>query len=605
MPACKVMHLSLLTSTCQGYIARLNALRRWYFGDFGKEECDAVTAPNPQIPGVLVFERGCDSFSKVLVVASFETVENKTVRIPVSWVSGTQLMDSLEVRNPLRKTVSPTRDVSIALPPLAAYVMVPVPVASVPPSVVSVNPAHGSVAAWSADPGETVNITIQFDRAMQPSVLSAALFDGQPAAFRCATSQCDAIVLELDAASVSNRVHSLSILDTATSQDGIPMFASFRSTFVVDRSFGVLSRPWLHSVPGLICGNWTRICHNATGAEWVRIKNVGGDWSAWKSAEPRTAWQSSPGVPVLVQYHAEHSASFIVADCLSWDLEKGSEVPCLASWHESMHLRGDFNRWGRSDAGSMVKLDHFTWATNITLDRFMTGKFAPFRDWTVSYGLQASRDLLYNMPSFDARYYTFQVDPQRLGSEAMRQWMEERGHWSAHEGIVSGAGNANVWFSHLCSTAAPECEPAENPEWEPHGFRAGEDQEWCATVGVHRCVEYKANDYSDAMRSCGTFSCCKRKVSTVPSGAPTTCCVLFNDLLLNYTVTPDLSKCSKFGATTVTTTSIALKTCPPRNLTMEDARSASQAPPSPFGLDPSMQETLEWSRNRLLEAMNQ
>ena len=361
-----------------------------------------------------MFERGCDSLKKVMVVASFETVDNKTVRIPVSWVSGTQLSDSLEVRNPLMLTVSPTRDVSIKLQPLAAYVLVPLPVATVPPSVVSVTPAHGSVAEWSAEAGDVVNVTIRFDRAMQPSVLSAALFDGQPAAFRCATPACQEITLELDAASVSNQVHHVSIIETATSQDGVPLFASFRSSFVVDRGLGVLSRPWLHSMPGLICANWTRICHNATGVSWLRIKNVGpgGTWSAWKAAEPVTAWQSAPGMPVLVQYHAEGSASFIVGDCTDM------EGPCFSSWHESMFLRGQFNRWGEAGEGTMVKLDHFTWAANITLDRFLKGKFAPFRDWTVSYGLHPARELLYNMPSFDPRFYTFHVDPHMSGSEA-------------------------------------------------------------------------------------------------------------------------------------------------------------------------------------------
>ena len=532
-----------------------------------------------------MFERGCNSLNKVLVVASFETAQNKTVRIPVSWVSGTQLSDSLEVSNPLMVTVRSTRDISVMLGPLAAYVFVPVPVTVVPPSVTSVSPAHGSVAEWSADPGDIVNVTIRFDRAMQPSVLSAALFNGQPAAFRCLRSACDEIILEVDASSISNQVHSVSIGEMATSQDGLALFAGFRSTFVVDRSSGVLTRPWLHSMPGLICANFTRICHNATGASWLRMKNVGSDWSAWRAAEPVSAWQSAPGIPVLVQYHSEGSASFIVGDCGE------VEGSCFASWHESMFLRGDFNRWGESSEGTMVKIEHFTWAANVTLDRFLKGKFAPFRDWRMSYGTHPARELLYNMPSFDSRYYTFHVDPHMSGSEASRQWMEERGHWSPHQSIASGAEFATeIWFSHLCSTAAPECEPPqEEPQWEGHGFRAGEDQEWCRTIGTYRCVEYKANDFSDAMSSCGAFSCCRKQVSTVPSGPPTTCCILFNDLLLNYTVTPDLSKCSKFGATTLTTT-IALKLCPPQNLTLEDARRASQTPLSRFGPDLAVQE---------------
>ncbi|CAJ1364166.1 unnamed protein product [Effrenium voratum] len=41
------------------FIARLNALRRSYFGDFGREECDKLVLPESPIPDVLAFSRGC------------------------------------------------------------------------------------------------------------------------------------------------------------------------------------------------------------------------------------------------------------------------------------------------------------------------------------------------------------------------------------------------------------------------------------------------------------------------------------------------------------------------------------------------------------------
>ena len=114
-------------------------------------------------------------------------------------------------------------------------------------------------------------------------------------------------------------------------------------------------------------------------------------------------------------------------------------------------------------------------------------------------------------------------------------------------------------------------------------------------------MEYKENDNSPAMSACGAFSCCRRKVSTVPSGAAETCCVLFNDLLLNYTVTSDLSQCS--GLATTMTTTLPLKTCPPRSVTLEEARNAGWAQISPYQPDAAqIQETLQWSRERIVEA---
>lgn len=46
------------------------------------------------------------------------------------------------------------------------------------------------------------------------------------------------------------------------------------------------------------------------------------------------------------------------------------------------------------------------------------------------------------------------------------------------------------------------------------------------------------------MSSCGPCFCCKRKVSVAQSASEATCCIKFNDLYLNYTITPDLSQCA-------------------------------------------------------------
>lgn len=575
----------------------MNALRRGYFGDFGLEDCDRITAPNPQIPGVLVFERGCSAQQRVAVIASFDTENNKTLRVPVSWAAGTELADCVAEKDPLMFMVSPGRDVTVMLQPLEVIVLVPMPVVAVPPSVIFMSPSHGSHVTWHNEPGIYKNITLRFDRAMDPEVVNAARLNGQPAYFRCAQS-CSEIFLEVEMSSMRNGFHTVEVQQEAHSLDGSEMFVGFRGSFIVDRDNGAIAKPQNHQQNGLICGNFTQLCHNASGADWLRIKNLGSTWSSWKPMEAVSEWESIPGVSVLVQYHAEGSAAFVVGDCRDLDSE------CVTTYHESMNIFGEFNQWGKDEnLGSMMKLKHFTWAVNLTLDRFVKAKFAPFRDWSISYGIHPARELLYNMPSFDERYYTFNVEPTMSGTEASRKWMMERKRWTEQENLASGAEFAiELWLSHLCSPKAPECEPPrEAVDWEGHGFLPGEDQEWCRTVGVYKCMEYKENDNSPAMSNCGQFSCCRRKVSSVPSGASETCCVLFNDLLLNYTVTSDLSQCS--GLATTMTTTLPLKTCPPKPVTLEEARTLGRAQISPYEPDgPQIQETLQWSRDRVIEA---
>lgn len=139
------------------------------------------------------------------------------------------------------------------------------------------------------------------------------------------------------------------------------------------------------------------------------------------------------------------------------------------------------------------------------------------------------------------------------GSEANRQWMASRGLWSEHEGVASGAEFAtDIWLNNLCTAEAPTCVPEVGADWQCHNFQGGQNQAWCDAAPVQDCFEYRANDKSEAMKGCGPCDCCKKKVDKLPEGAAKTCCVLFNDLFLNYTVTPDLSKCSTTPQTLTT-----------------------------------------------------
>ncbi|CAJ1354622.1 unnamed protein product [Effrenium voratum] len=125
--------------------------------------------------------------------------------------------------------------------------------------------------------------------------------------------------------------------------------------------------------PGLIC-DFEHLCHQAIGADWIRIQNVvgQGEWSEWIPYKNVTEWKVYAGTPVLVQYHAGTSSSYVLGDCVQADGAR-----CYAGWHAEMYLRSDFNGWGLIQDGRMSRVNHFTWALNITLSRFSRAKFAP------------------------------------------------------------------------------------------------------------------------------------------------------------------------------------------------------------------------------------
>ncbi|CAJ1377629.1 unnamed protein product [Effrenium voratum] len=412
----------------------------------------------------------------------------------------------------------------------------------------------------------------------------------------------------MSAGAAADGFYTIEVLEGALSLDGQRLQTTFRSHFLLDRTKGAISHQ-SGAMEGLICQNRTRLCHRATGAEWMRIQNVGdgADWTEWRPYESVTSWASQPGVPVLVQYHAAQSASFMVGDCVGDGLK-----PCYASWHGHMFLRGEWNEWGQGADGSMEKIDHFTWASNVSFTKFTKSKLAPYPgSWEKSYGLHPERELLYNLPSFDPRSQTFAVEPYLSGTEASAAWMRRKDRWTANQGIASGAEFAQeLWLNHLCTAAPPKCIPEANAQWQCHGFKPGQDQEWCRSAGVVGCMEYQENDQSAAMSSCGGCSCCARKVNFVDSGPNQTCCILFNDLLLNYTVTSDLTRCAPKHVQvegTTTTTTAWLRTCSPRPLTLEEARMSGSTMTSPFYLGSqenavTLQESLDWSRQRIGEA---
>ncbi|CAE7685477.1 unnamed protein product, partial [Symbiodinium sp. CCMP2456] len=145
----------------------------------------------------------------------------------------------------------------------------------------------------------------------------------------------------------------------------------------------------------------------------------------------------------------------------------------------------------------------------------------------------------------------FEVEPFMSGAAASRRWMVKRGRWSAHESITTSADfAADIWISHRCTPEPPPCEPPEASQvgWKCHSYRSGEDFAWCASAGTQGCVMFAPRNASEDMASCGTCDCCRKQVAVLPKGDRRQCCILFNDLLLNYTITDDLSRCVARGA---------------------------------------------------------
>eukprot|EP00931_Biecheleriopsis_adriatica_P028261 TRINITY_DN1687_c0_g1_i1.p1 TRINITY_DN1687_c0_g1~~TRINITY_DN1687_c0_g1_i1.p1 ORF type:complete len:3142 (-),score=579.43 TRINITY_DN1687_c0_g1_i1:40-9312(-) len=605
-----------MTSPNYLFIARLNALRRAYFGGFERPECDELQTPNRPIQDVLAFVRGCVPESKIALLANFHSSEARDATLVLPWPEGTRLQNLLTAAPAGGMLVGVGGMVSTALPPLGVMVLTPAPLQPLPPVVTSVHPGHGSVLAMSALNGSssTVQVVVTFDRGMVPSVARGARLDGHSNRFSCTTDACDEISLVSQAVELQDGIHTVELDEGLLALDGTKTFSAFRSTFIVDRHGGVISKPGMHVRPGLICGNLQQLCHNAVGASWMRMKNLGDEWTEWQAYEAFSAWHALPGVGVIVQYHSEGSASFIVGDCVIQGIHR-----CHASWHRQMSLRGEWNSWGELPGqGQMHLVDDFVWASNISASTFMRAKFAPEPGWSKSYGIHPDRDLLYGLPSFDPRSENFEPEPYLSGAEASRRWMMEHAFWSEHESMASGAEFATeIWVSHLCNTVPPPCPPAakksDEVSWECHGFRKGaENLTWCGSIGNEGCTEYALNDGSSEMAGCGGCSCCKRPLTFLSHGPAQTCCVLFNDLLLNYTVTPDLSMCARRFIDAAPMSSISAVS------DLEDSRTAkkpvaSEGPCSlpahressngrTFSNGSAPSETAAWSQQRLAEA---
>lgn len=574
-----------MTHQTYRYVARLNALRKLFFGSFGSEECDNIWAPSPAVVNVLVFVRGCTQQSKIAVLANFHSSDVMPVTFSSPWGQGIVVQDALASSNALQLMVGLNGVVTTTLRPLQVLVLVPLSMlGAVPPQVVSVFPPHGGVAQWSSS---TANVTLQFDRVMQANVVSSALLDGQKANFTCAASGCQQITVFFDSSRLTSGIHTIDVL-SASDLNGLALIAPFRSFFMVNRagSMGMLADVQTHSRPGMICEGNTKICHKAAGAARFRIRNVDGNWTDWQDYKEQTAWNATPGVGVVVQYNTEGSSSYIAGDCVAYNGKR-----CLVSYHSSMFLRGDWSGFAAPSSTRMALVKDFTWGMNLTVDTYKQGKFTPSTSWATAYGQMPESKLLYSLPSWDPGFKTFTNVPLLSGTSAVQRWMMARGQWSEHQSIATGASFAtNIWVSPLCTAVAPTCDPTVSKTWKPYGFTSGQNQAWCNTAGVVGCFEYAENNGSASMASCGSFSCCIRAVDVMPVWKNTTCCVLFNDLTLSYTVTPNLTQC------------VAPVVTVPLKLTKSLASASTASQSLATAANPQVQDPVTWGSSQVTAA---
>jgi len=540
-----------MTSAPYRYLQRLNALRAAYLGDFESEQCDELDVRETNHSEVLVFLRGCSDDGLVAVAANFHATEARNVSFSTPWPQGTALSDVLtsELLDS-QVSIGAGGVASLALSPLEVRVFVPGPVKSLPPAVAAVSPAHGAIITQLSVPGSRLNVTVQFDQPVDGAQAEASVrFDGQYGqGFLCSDPSddggCYQLTLSVDVASLGDGVHSIEVDQgvDATGDSALSTAVAFSSTFVVAAAeeSGVLANLAIHEQPGLVCNYLTQLCHKAAGAEWYRVQHMGGPWTEWRRYEEVSSWQAEFGRAVLVQYHAQGSSSYIVGDCV---LPEGAR--CYARYHPEMFLRTEDNDWGMKDEGRMALVDHFTWAVNMSFNRFVEAKFAPFPNWSKSYGVMPSRDVYFGLPSYDKR--DFWMSPTHDGTEAVRQYMLNNGFWSEQVSIASGSGAAEpLWLSHLCKPDPPSPSDRVDEGWQCHYFSGSQDRDWCQLVGEDEDYIYTPNNGTTFMGECGSCDCCRKPRHTNGanrSAVKHTCCILFNDLFLNYTVTSDASKC--------------------------------------------------------------
>ena len=254
----------------------------------------------------------------------------------------------------------------------------------------------------------------------------------------------------------------------------------FRTRFLLARAPSALAAPDQHAWP--LVGDGVR--HVAPGAGWVRMRHADRAWSAWRRYEASSAWRAECGLPVLAQYHAGGSAAYLAADCVT------STGRCHPTYHGSMFWRGELNQWR---ATPMQAVGPFTWGANVTLvgTRRAALKLDVRGDWTEAYGVIARRRTELELPEFDPRSAWARVVLDD-GTDATRRVLMQRGEWSAHRSILTAtkfAANLEVTSDCLIGAGTPPVA--------------------------------EGNDYLIQI----------------------TCCLLFDDLRLNVTVSSDLAAC--------------------------------------------------------------
>ncbi|MBU0677327.1 MAG: hypothetical protein KJ626_04350 [Verrucomicrobia bacterium] len=169
-------------------------------------------------------------------------------------------------------------------------------------------------------------IQLSFSEPMdRDSVKSAFRFDG---------AQVDSAGLDWKAAEnkllylvdPTDGIHTIEVLETATSTAGKRLFGAYRSRFRKGSDQNIICNPSATWDDSLINGgaatletNVITLTHKAVGAEMFRVANDGDAWSDWQAYTNVSEWTVGGGADpktVTVQYWADGSAAYFVSDSI-------------------------------------------------------------------------------------------------------------------------------------------------------------------------------------------------------------------------------------------------------------------------------------------------
>jgi glycosidase len=410
-----------MTHQMYRYTSQLNELLRLYFDEALKCDQD-VTGYTPADTQLFVWERGClDSESKKMVfVVNFGTEEQDSVNINVSesWKGAAISEYDNGVAVDLEEKASEQGTLKISMDSSGAKILVrKEDVIELPPRALSSFPGHDQVMLLDSSAmfdDEGCNMEVTFDKKIEN--LNEIEFHVAGNTFHPDQVQESvhenghhtlSVVVPKD--NLKAGLHKFTITSTTSAEiSGHGRGTLYSSRFrlgIAGESSGegndVTINPLANNNPLLISEDFKSLAHTASCATKWRARNINQpNWETWKPIN-NTAWDSKPGVAVLVQYFSEGSTSYFQASCRT---ESGDG--CDPAFNDHLY-RFDGDDIGphkdtQLDGTDMELIGAFTWTSEVRFDGRDVVKmfFCPHKDykhdtrmgWLVKKDLQRSME---------------------------------------------------------------------------------------------------------------------------------------------------------------------------------------------------------------------